>query len=144
MAIEAVPLVAAGTVTAVGVADIVKFGSAVTFRYGVGRILRTVNSSASGRRFSQAMSPNHACRERNVEFALGPEKPKPDAELRLVYGQPITDRQVIQLRLERNSALGQPTWTLPRVEVTKAKSTRGHIAVSADAGFRLTPDRTVA
>ncbi len=69
---------------------------------------------------------------------------QPDAELRLVYGQPISDRQVIQLRLERNGALGQPVWTLPRVEVTKAKSTRGHIAVSADAGFRLTPDRTVA
>src|SRR6185503_15447007 len=49
-----------------------------------------------------------------------------DAELRLVYGQPISDRQVIQLRLERNAALGQPAWTLPRVEVTKAKSTRGH------------------
>src|SRR5882757_1973239 len=35
MAIEAVPLVAAGTVTAVGVADIVKFGSAVTFNANV-------------------------------------------------------------------------------------------------------------
>ncbi len=67
-----------------------------------------------------------------------------DAELRLVYGQPISERQVIQLRLERNSALGQPTWQLPRLEVTKAKSTRGHIAVSAESGFRLTPERTVA
>jgi len=67
-----------------------------------------------------------------------------DAELRLVYGAPITGRQIIQLRLERNSALGQPTWALPRIEVLKAKSTRGHIAVAADAGFRLTPERTVA
>src|SRR5438876_2815893 len=31
---------------------------------------------------------------------------QPDAELRLVYGQPITDRHVLQLRLERNQALG--------------------------------------
>ncbi len=68
---------------------------------------------------------------------------QPDAELRLVYGAPIIDRQVVQLRLERNGALGQTNWGLPRVEVLKAKSTRGHIAVSADAGFRLTPDRTV-
>src|SRR6185503_12800474 len=44
-------------------------------------------------------------------------------------------------RLERNAALGQATWTLPRVEVTRAKSTRGHVSVSADAGFRLSPDR---
>jgi hypothetical protein len=67
-----------------------------------------------------------------------------DAELRLVYGQPITDRQVIQLRLERNAALGETNWVLPRVEVLQAKSTRGHVAVSADAGFRLTPERTQA
>ena len=66
-----------------------------------------------------------------------------DAELRLVYGQPISDRQLIQLRLEHNLALGQPAWTLPRVEVNKAKSTRGHVAISSDAGFRLTPERTV-
>ncbi|HEY1173054.1 MAG TPA: hypothetical protein VGH19_16925 [Verrucomicrobiae bacterium] len=67
-----------------------------------------------------------------------------DAELRLVYGTPITGRQIVQLRLERNAALGQPSWALPRIEVLKAKSTRGHVAVSADAGFRLTPEKTVS
>ena len=67
-----------------------------------------------------------------------------DAELRVVYGQPVGDRQVIQLRLERNAALGETNWALPRVEVLRAKSTRGHVAVSADAGFRLTPERTQA
>src|SRR6185503_8337812 len=36
-----------------------------------------------------------------------------DAELRLVYGQPALGRQVAQFRLERNAALGQPTWELP-------------------------------
>lgn len=67
-----------------------------------------------------------------------------DAELRVVYGQPVGDRQLIQLRLERNAALGGTNWALPRLEVLRAKSTRGHVAVSADAGFRLTPDRTQA
>ena len=37
---------------------------------------------------------------------------EPDAELRLVYGQPVSDRQVIELRLERNQALGGTNWTL--------------------------------
>lgn len=64
-----------------------------------------------------------------------------NAELRIVYGQPIADRQVIQLRLERNAGLGAATWEVPRIEVVKAKSTRGHIAVSADAGFRVTAER---
>jgi hypothetical protein len=62
--------------------------------------------------------------------------------VRLVYGQPVSGRQVIQLRLERNQALGQATWVLPRVEVPKAKSVRGHVAVAADVGFRLTTERT--
>ncbi|MBW8863813.1 MAG: hypothetical protein JF609_02620, partial [Verrucomicrobia bacterium] len=64
------------------------------------------------------------------------------AELRLVYGQPVSDRQVIQLRLERNQSLGETNWTLPRIEVARAKSVRGFVGVSADSGFRLTAERT--
>ncbi len=41
-------------------------------------------------------------------------------------------------------ALGAAEWVLPRIDVTKAKSVRGHVAVSADAGFRLTAERTQA
>jgi hypothetical protein len=66
------------------------------------------------------------------------------AELRLVYGQPVIDRQVVQLRLERNQSLGETNWTLPRIEVARAKSARGFVGVSADSGFRLTPERTQA
>jgi len=39
------------------------------------------------------------------------------SDLRLVYGQPVSGRQVVQLRLERNKALGETKWTLPRVEI---------------------------
>ncbi len=63
-------------------------------------------------------------------------------QLRVVYGAPVTGRQVVQLGLERNQALGETNWSLPRVEVVKAKSVRGHVGVTADAGFRLTPTRT--
>lgn len=66
------------------------------------------------------------------------------SELRLVYGQPVSDRQVIQLRLERNQSLGETNWTLPRIEVARAKSVRGFVGVAADSGFRLTPERTQA
>jgi len=64
------------------------------------------------------------------------------AELRLVYGQPVSDRQVIQLRLERNQSLGETNWTLPHIAVARAKSVRGFVGVSADSGFRLTAERT--
>ena len=49
---------------------------------------------------------------------------------------------MVQLRLERNKPLGEANWTLPRIEVGKAKSVRGNLAVAADAGFRLTAERT--
>jgi hypothetical protein len=63
-------------------------------------------------------------------------------ELRLVYAQPVSDRQVIQLRLERNQSLAETDWILPRIEVAKAKSVRGFVGVSSDSGFRLTAERT--
>jgi hypothetical protein len=65
-----------------------------------------------------------------------------DAELRLVYGSPMLGRQVVQVRLERNESLRAESWALPRLEVLKAKSTRGNVGISADAGFRLTPEAT--
>jgi hypothetical protein len=64
------------------------------------------------------------------------------AQLRVVYAQPVTGRQVIQLRLERNQPFRDPRWSLPRLEVLQARSTRGHVGVSADEGFRLTPATT--
>jgi hypothetical protein len=67
-----------------------------------------------------------------------------DAELRVVYGQPVSGRQVVQLRLERNKPPADTNWVLPRIEVARAKSVRGNVGVSADAGFRLTPERTQA
>jgi hypothetical protein len=78
------------------------------------------------------------------DYFLREPTDQPDAELRLVYGQPVAGRQVVQVRLERNQALGATNWVLPRLEVIKAKSVRGHVGMSADAGFRLTPERTQA
>ncbi|MBI2926336.1 MAG: hypothetical protein HYY24_11620 [Verrucomicrobia bacterium] len=76
------------------------------------------------------------------DYFLTPGDEQQGAQLRLVYAGPVAGRQVIQLRLERNNPLGAASWPLPLIEVAKAKSTRGHIAVSADAGFRLTSETT--
>ncbi|MBM3832676.1 MAG: hypothetical protein FJ403_05270 [Verrucomicrobia bacterium] len=78
------------------------------------------------------------------DYFLREPEGDPDAELRLVYGQPVSGRQIVQLRVERHQALGQTNWVLPRIEISRAKSVRGHLGVSADAGFRITPDRTQA
>lgn len=76
------------------------------------------------------------------DYFLKETDDQPDAQLRLVYGQPVIGRQVVTLRLERNKPLGDSTWVLPRVEVARAKSIRGHVAVASDAGFRVTPAKT--
>jgi hypothetical protein len=78
----------------------------------------------------------------HTDYFLREPEDQPDAELRLVYGQPISGRQVVQLRLERNKPLDATSWPLPRIEVSKAKSVRGNIGASADPGFRLTAERT--
>ena len=76
------------------------------------------------------------------DYFLTEPKDQADAELRLVYGQPVSGRQVVQLRLEHNQALGGTNWSLSRIEVVKAKSVRGNVGVASDPGFRLTPERT--
>ena len=76
------------------------------------------------------------------DYFLREPEDQTNAELRLVYAQPVTGRQLVQLRLERNQSLSDALWLLPPIEVPKAKSLRGHLGVSADAGFRLSPERT--
>ena len=63
-------------------------------------------------------------------------------QLRLVYGEPVSGRQVVHLELERNQPLDETNWILPRIEVVKANSVRGFVGVSADTGFRVTPEIT--
>lgn len=65
-----------------------------------------------------------------------------EAELRLVYAQPVSGRQLIQARLERNQVFGGTNWLLPRVSVPQAKAMRGQVGISVDSGFRLAAERT--
>ncbi len=78
------------------------------------------------------------------DYFLSEPAGAPGAELRLVYGQPISGRQLVQLRLEHNQGLVGTNWMLPRLEIAQAKSVRGFVGVAADPGFRMTPERTKA
>lgn len=75
------------------------------------------------------------------DYALRDTPDQAIAELRIVYGQPVLGRQLLQLRLERNQPLGSASWALPRLEVLQSKAVRGHVAVSAEAGLRLSLER---
>lgn len=76
------------------------------------------------------------------DYFLRDAEDESSAELRLVYGQPVSGRQLVQLRIEQNKVLGETTWQLPRLDVLRARTVRGHVAASADAGLRLTAERT--
>src|SRR5262249_56478102 len=58
------------------------------------------------------------------DYFLREPEDQAQAELRLVFGQPQSGRQVIQLRLERNKALGGNNWAPPRNDVPKGKALR--------------------
>lgn len=64
------------------------------------------------------------------------------SELRLVYGAPVSGRQLVQVRLEQNKSIAGSEWDLPPIIVLRVKSVRGHIGVMAEPGFRLTPELT--
>lgn len=65
-----------------------------------------------------------------------------NAELRVLFSKPIAEHHTLQLNLERVGDTNGTDWNLPRVEILSAKATRGHVGVAADAGFRISPDRT--
>ena len=57
--------------------------------------------------------------------------------LRLVYSRPISDRQTLNLKLERNGDLNTRSAALPRVDALDVKSVRGYIGVTADTGIKI-------
>ncbi|MCX8155315.1 MAG: hypothetical protein N3J91_02480 [Verrucomicrobiae bacterium] len=72
------------------------------------------------------------------DYFLTTEPNSPLARLRLVFSQPLMGRQVVQLRLSKNTNAAAGAWTLPQVQPVGVKSLRLHVGVSADTGFRLT------
>jgi hypothetical protein len=72
------------------------------------------------------------------DYFLTEPSGRSDAELRLIFGHPVSGRQVLEMRLENNHGLEGTNWTLPRIDVSGAKSVRGFVGVSADPGFRIT------
>jgi hypothetical protein len=64
------------------------------------------------------------------------------SNLRLVFGQPVTGQQIVQLRLEKNQNFTGTNWNLPVIRPLQAKTVRGFIGTTADTGLRLLPGRT--
>lgn len=60
--------------------------------------------------------------------------------LKLIFGQDLQGRQLVQVRLEKNEQATVGVWDLPRIDYpATTKSIRGEIGVASEAGFRVIP-----
>ena len=71
------------------------------------------------------------------DFFVTPGTNAAVANLRLVFSQPLTNRQIVQLRLEKNQNFTGTNWSLPAIRPQLAKTVRGSVAATADLGLRL-------
>ncbi len=62
--------------------------------------------------------------------------------LKIVFGQAVQGRVLLQLRLEKNQAAAAGDWRLPPLVFPGAKSVRGHVGVVSTPGFRIVPALT--
>jgi hypothetical protein len=68
------------------------------------------------------------------------DDPQPGwSRLKMLFTVPLTNREVLMLRLEKNQKAAVGPWTLPVLQPLNVKSVRGYVGVSAETGFRLTP-----
>jgi len=76
-----------------------------------------------------------------ADYFVGDVDDNGNVTLKLLFSQPFSGRRVVQLVLEQNSPVDPGLWTLPRLEVLSAKSTRGNLAVTAENGLRAQPSQ---
>lgn len=62
--------------------------------------------------------------------------------LRVIFGEDLSGRQLVALHLEKNEPAGEADWVLPRIEYTGAKSVRGNIGIVGAPGFRVAVGET--
>lgn len=77
-----------------------------------------------------------------ADYAVATEAANGRKNLKILFREPVSGRQLITLRLERNEAAEPGSWTLPPLGFPGAKSRRGYIGAAAAAGYRLAVGET--
>lgn len=73
-----------------------------------------------------------------ADYALATTASKGLRSLKILFRDAVKDRQLMQLRLEKNEASKAGLWVLTQLQFPNAKSHRGFIGVAAVPGYRLT------
>jgi len=62
--------------------------------------------------------------------------------LKVIFGQDVSGRQLVTLHLEKSQAAAEADWVLPRIEYRGAKTVRGDLGIIGAPGFRITVGET--
>lgn len=76
-----------------------------------------------------------------ADYVVGTSVEKGLRDVKVLFNRAVAGRQLISLRLEKNAPAEAGIWQLPVLEYPDVKSVRGHIGISAAAGWRVVPDK---
>lgn len=74
-----------------------------------------------------------------ADHAVATEERNGRKKLKVIFKEPVTDRQLIAVKLEKNEAAKAGEWELVPLGFPGVKSHRGYVGVAAAAGYRLVP-----
>ncbi len=72
-----------------------------------------------------------------ADYSTASEITDGSRRLKIIFKQPVINRQLVNIRLEKNEAAQAATWNLQPLNFPDAKSRRGYIGAVATAGYRL-------
>ncbi|MGD9417701.1 MAG: hypothetical protein Q7R22_002080 [Verrucomicrobiota bacterium JB025] len=77
-----------------------------------------------------------------ADYSVGEETEDGLRRLKVIFGNPVSGRQLVKLRLEKNEAAKAGAWQLTPLGFPKVKSRRGYVGAVAAAGYRLVVGKT--
>ena len=73
-----------------------------------------------------------------TDYLAATEESDGQRELKVLFGEDISGRQLINVHLEKSQIAKAESWELPRIDHPNAKSVRGDIGIVGAPGYRLT------
>ena len=77
-----------------------------------------------------------------ADYAVASEVKDGNRRLKIIFKQAVMDRQLINVRLEKNEAVKAGAWVLQPLGFPSVKSRRGYVGAVAAAGYRLVAGKT--
>ena len=77
-----------------------------------------------------------------ADYAVASEATNGSRTLKIIFKQPVINRQLVSIRLEKNEAAKAEPWILQPLGFPDVKSRRGYIGAVATAGYRLVAGET--